>query len=246
MPPERSRPASGDVHLWWIQPSAVGAAELERFRGWMTQDERERGARFVFEHLRRDFAITRGLVRSTLSRYAPVAPAEWRFEANAYGRPHVVAPAAGADLHFNISHTRDFIVCAVAERYGIGVDVEDVTRKTETVAIADRFFSPSEFQELRRLPADRQRERFFHYWTLKESYIKARGMGLSLPLDQFSFHFDASDGPIHISFGEAIRDQPDRWQFALFRPTADHQLAVAVERSGREACSFWFESASAP
>ena len=113
----------------------------------------------------------------------------------------------------------------------VGVDVEDVARDTETVEIADRFFSPFEAAALRALPPARHRERFFSYWTLKESYIKARGMGLSLPLELFSFHLD--DGPaIAISFERGLDDDPQTWSFALLGVQDRHFLAVGA-RTGR-------------
>jgi len=241
---KRSGLAAGEVHVWCVRPADVPLDDLVRWRDWMTREERDRCERFVFEELRRDFVITRWLLRSTLSRYIPIAPEDWRFDQNEHGRPHVATPA-GRDLHFNLSHTDGLIVCVLADCYEVGIDVEQVTRRSRTLAIADRFFSPSEVEALRRLPVARQAERFFQYWTLKESYIKARGMGLRLPLDQFSFDLSAPADDIRIAFGVSIDDDPGRWQFGLFRPAPLYQLAVAVARrpAGR---SFLFADALAP
>ena len=76
---------------------------------------------------------------------------------------------------------------------------------------------------------------FFDYWTLKEAYIKARGAGLAIPLDLFSFRFDGR-GRISVSFDPRLGDDPERWQFALYRPTGGHVLAVALERESGPAC----------
>src|SRR4029078_6585429 len=111
----------------------------------------------------------------------------------------------------------------------VGVDVEDRTRKGETVQIADRFFSPVEVAALRALPEERQRERFFDYWTLKEAYIKARGMGLAIPLDQFSFLLEP-DMPIRIAFDPRLADDPLAWQFEQFALGGSHQTSAAVRR----------------
>ena len=119
------------------------------------------------------FLATRVLVRTVLSRYAPVAPADWRFAADEYGRPHVVGDGQPR-LSFNLSNTSRLVVCAVAQDTDVGVDAERVRPRTP-LDIADRFFAPREAAALSALPTDEQLARFYDYWTLKESYIKARG-----------------------------------------------------------------------
>jgi 4'-phosphopantetheinyl transferase len=164
-------------------------------------------------------------VRAVLSRYAGRAPAELRFAVGEHGRPELL----DAPVRFNLSHTRGWAVLAVSGGADVGVDVEEVRADRELIAVADRFFSPSETAELRALLAPRQPDRFFDYWTLKESYIKARGLGLSLPLDQFSFHL--GDRP-RISFSEKLADDPDAWQFWLSSVTLKHRFALAIRLRG--------------
>ena len=94
----------------------------------------------------------------------------------------------------------------------------------------DRFFSPCEARALRALPDSEQTRRFFAYWTLKESYIKARGLGLSLPLDQFSFLLDNED--IRVAFDEKLADDPARWRFALLSAPPHYMIAVGVDTGG--------------
>ncbi len=175
-----------DVEL--VQTAAVDISAHEPiYRQLTTPDENERMARFVFERDRWQFLITRALVRTMLSRYATVAPADWRFITNEYGRPEVLdRPAGVADLRFNLSHTDGLIACAVTVGREVGVDVERITRAV-THDIPGRFFAPREVADLRALPEHDQPRVFFDYWTLKEAYIKARGMGLSLPLSDFAF-----------------------------------------------------------
>ena len=124
------------------------------------------------------------------------------------------------------------VACIIALERDVGIDVEELTRKTDTIELADRFFSLEEATALRGLKREDQTERFFSYWTLKESYIKAIGTGLSMPLDNFSFHLERGH-PIRISFGPEIEDDPSTWQFAQFRPTSHHILSASVRR-GRE------------
>lgn len=178
--------------------------------------------------MRRQFLLTRALLRTTLSRYRPHPPQRWRFVANRYGRPAVAEPPCA--LNFNLSHTHGLVVCAVSGGRTVGVDVEYLDRNTDTAGIAERFFSASETAALLALPAAAQRERFFAYWTLKESYMKARGMGLALPLGQFSFELDETGGRIGIRFGPQVDDRPERWRFWRHRPGPAHRLALCVER----------------
>jgi 4'-phosphopantetheinyl transferase len=218
-----------DVHLWYVLSDQVrDTRTLERFAALMTPDERARRDRFVFERDRHQFQVTRGTIRTLIGRYLAIDPAECAFTANQYGRPSLSHPA-DAGLSFNISHTNGVVVCAFAREPEIGVDVEASDRDIGP-DLARRFFSPPEADALDALPDAARRPRFFEYWTLKEAYIKARGMGLSLPLDGFSMQLGA--GAPSIRFAATIDDDPATWQFAQFRPTARHHMAVAVRRRG--------------
>jgi 4'-phosphopantetheinyl transferase len=218
-----------EVHLWYLLPDELTEPRLlDAYAALLAPDERARRDRYRFEHSRREYLLTRALVRATLSRYAPVAPAAWTFRENAYGRPEI-ALAAHAAIRFNLSNTHGLIACAVALDRELGVDVEDTERPGETVSIADGFFSRPEIAALRALPQERQRSRFFDYWTLKEAYIKARGMGLAIPLDQFSFHLD--DGPpIRVTFDPRLGDDASTWQFEQFSLSPRHRTSAAVRR----------------
>jgi 4'-phosphopantetheinyl transferase len=174
-------------------------------------------------------------VRTTLSRYAPVAPDQWAFAQNEFGRPEIANDdAAARRVSFNLSHTRNLIVLGVTCDNALGVDVENVHVRRAACEVADRFFSPVEVASLRALPPELQHQRFFEYWTLKESYIKARGMGLSIPLDQFDFNFQG-DKQVSLSVSPGLNDRAARWRFWQFRPSAQHLAALCVERSDHSA-----------
>ena len=174
--------------------------------------------------------MTRALVRTVLSRYAPVPPAEWTFGANAYGRPEIVNAQAG-NLTFNISHTRSLIVLGVTRGRALGVDVENYRAREVAAGIAGHYFAPREVTALAAVPREQQQYRFFEYWTFKESYIKARGMGLSLPLDKFAFHYP-HERSVEIAIDRELADDPSRWHFWQFRAAPDYLLAVCAERLG--------------
>ena len=222
------------VHIDLLQTASADAqAHLDAYRELLTVDEHERMARFVFERDRRSFLLTRALVRTTLSRYASVAPADWRFIANLHGRPEILdRPAGVPDLRFNLSHTDGLIACAVTIGREVGVDVEHVGRHLMH-DVAGRHFAPKEVSDLRSLPESEQDRVFFDYWTLKEAYIKARGFGLALPLGDFAFKLNPPDAPA-ISFEPALEDDPATWQFLQDWPTPTHRLALAVRRDGRD------------
>ncbi|MGH9333944.1 MAG: 4'-phosphopantetheinyl transferase family protein, partial [Vicinamibacteria bacterium] len=133
-------------------------------------------------------------------------------------------------LRFNLSHTSGLIVCLVARGRQVGVDVEDRSRGGELLDVADRFFSPFEVQALRALPEEDQIDRFFFYWTLKESYIKARGLGLAIPLSQFSFDLDAENYKgIRVLFDSELDDEPERWRFSALSYGRRHAIASTLE-----------------
>jgi 4'-phosphopantetheinyl transferase len=215
-----------EIHLWLTDYAAIEDDSLiAAYHALLNEAEREQQQRFRFAKDRRRYLVTRALVRSALSGYAPVAPEEWRFTTNAWGRPEIANVDAG-DLTFNVSHTHSLIALAVTRGRAVGVDVENWCGRDVSPGIAERFFAPTEAAALRAILKSRQQERFFEYWTLKESYIKARGMGLSIPLDQFSFSF-RDDGSV--SFAVTLDDDPSRWRFWQFRPRPEYVMALCAE-----------------
>jgi 4'-phosphopantetheinyl transferase len=222
------------VHVDLLSTASPDALRrLDAYRVLMSADEHARMVRFVFDRDRRAFLLTRALVRTMLSRYAPIAPADWKFIANVHGRPEILdRPSGVPDLRFNISHTDGLIACAVTIGREVGVDVEHVGRRLEH-DIAARFFAPAEVTDLQALPGDEQRRVFFDYWTLKEAYIKARGFGLALPLGDFAFKLRPPDPPA-IAFEPSLEDDPATWQFLQHWPTPQHRLALAIRRDGHD------------
>jgi 4'-phosphopantetheinyl transferase len=231
---ETLNPASGVIDLWWYPYGEVtDPALLAEHHALMTPEERARHDRFIAAGDRALFLATRALVRTTLSRYAQVAPAAWRFGTHARGKPHIASPASAPPLHFNLSNTQGLVVCAVSTTFAhIGVDTEPVDRRNAGVALADRYFSATEMAALNALPPEHQQRRFLSYWTLKESYIKARGLGLAIPLDQFSFLLD--DGSIAVAFDPRLGDDAMRWRFALIDARPNHLVALGVDTGGAD------------
>ena len=226
-----------EVHVWCADPRAFELVDtIVRARVVLSADEIERYERFHFERDRAIYLATHWLARTVLSRYEPVEPASWRFVAGKYGRPEI---DGDSKLRFNLSNTHGLVVCAVTHEVDVGVDVE-TTRRPAPLDIVDRFFAPAEIEAFGRLPvADRPR-RFFDYWTLKESYIKARGFGISLPLDRFAFVLEKGRAP-RIEIDPSVGDRADRWQFLQYEPTSEHLLALCVERPTTREATVTFE-----
>jgi 4'-phosphopantetheinyl transferase len=238
------RPAitRGELHLWWCDYAAISdPALLRAYAALLTAPERETHRRFFFDKDRHEYLVTRAFVRSVLSRYAELRPEEWHFEKNAHGRPFVVNRGLEG-LAFNLSHSGGMVVCALGDCAEAGVDVEDTARGACTLDVAEEFFSPSEVAALSALSPEERRTRFFWYWTLKEAYIKARGQGLAIPLEKFSFSFSCEShwaagpsGPhIRMHVERELKDDPGRWSFGLVQGSARHVIAYGVASpSGR-------------
>ena len=221
------------VTLRWC---ALGPATEEAGRALISSVERSRLGRMTHPRAWGPYLGGRWLVRTQLSEACAqrVAPGAWRFRANRHGCPSVDTPLDQRGLSFNLSHTDGAaIVALTGAGRPVGVDVEDVQRNSRTVEIAERFFAPSEVLALRALPATQQRARFFDYWTLKEAYIKARGMGLALPLKGFAFDVEGGEGSPTIAFAETIDDDPTRWWFWQGWLTPRHRVSLAVAAEGR-------------
>jgi 4'-phosphopantetheinyl transferase len=215
----------GVLDLWWF-PYEEFEERQELFAAYeslLTEDERVRHQRLRFERDKRQFLATRALVRTVLSCYEPtVSPLEWRFAIGERGKPSISEPASASGWHFNLSNTRGLVVCAVSGVHSrLGVDVERLDRSNDLLALADRYFSPMEVSELRALPSSEQPSRFFDYWTLKESYIKAHGLGLAIPLDSFSFLLGANSPRQSPSRSEAAHERQSRGEL---RASTDEPL----------------------
>ena len=144
-------------------------------------EERDRAARFRFDHLQHAFILARGGLRVLLGCYLGVCPAAVQFTYGSKGKPTL----SGGSVEFNVSHSGGLAVFAFTFGCEIGVDVEQIRSLPDMLEIASQFFCVEETAELMALPAGERERAFFLCWTRKEAYIKATGDGLSAPLDSF-------------------------------------------------------------
>jgi 4'-phosphopantetheinyl transferase len=180
--------ALNEVHIWQID-LARGHDEVQWYRRVLAADEAERADRFYFERDKNRFTVARAAMRDILSRYTGLAAQNVHFSYGAKGKPELSGSMEQNEIRFNLSHSSELALLAVTRGLTVGVDIEWVKSDFATDDIAERFFSVTEVQTLRSLPADQQAEAFFSCWTRKEAYIKALGEGLSVPLDSFSVAF---------------------------------------------------------
>jgi 4'-phosphopantetheinyl transferase len=221
------------INLWCVfykEISDVGL--LNRYRLLLTKEEQHRERRFYFAKDRHRYLVTRALVRTVLSRYAPITPEQWSFTQNANGKPCICNDDLLArKFSFNVSHTDGLIVLGLTAGVELGVDAERVRIRPTLLEAANSFFSREESSAIALLPYHMQHERFFQYWTLKESYVKARGMGLKIPMDAFSFQF-LQPNRVRLSIHTQLKDLASRWRFWQFRPSEHHLTAVCAEHCG--------------
>lgn len=215
------------VDLWCSYLDRTTApAQLEQYHALLNEKERAHLSRLRLPRIREEYLVARALVRSVLSLYADIPPENWDFSAEDYGKPVVKFPWDGFGT-FNLSHSAGMVICAVAAGGQIGADVESLDRKTTGISLARRFFSPAEVELLRQAPQAERQELFLQIWTLKESYIKAIGQGLSMPLDRFFFALPG-EGPPELYFTDQAAHPQTDWQFAQLRMSSRHHISVAI------------------
>jgi 4'-phosphopantetheinyl transferase len=224
-PPQVQSGAMSDrpIDVWAV--NLAGAAPFEGLAdASLSEDERARADRFLFPSLRTDFVLARGLLRALLARSCGAAPAEVRFTYGPQGKP---ALANDPRIRFNLSHSGGVAVYAIARDLDLGVDVEQHRPMPDLESIARRFFSPREQADLIALPPGLRHAGFFDCWVRKEAYIKALGLGLSLPLDRFSVSVAPDQAPSLLEVAGAP-GEPREWTLAAFSPRPGYHAALAI------------------
>ena len=225
MPPQPKAP-----QLWRAFPADLRAQRaMADCCALLSEEEQQRAQRFRFERDRLAFVAGRALARTALAHAHPLPAPEWRFMNNAHGKP---APTPPCGLNFNIANCQDLAVCLLARGSEVGLDAEAVARAAQIFEVAPRIFSEQELAQCAALAHAEQADRALSLWVLKEAYVKARGLGLSLPLKKFSFLFER-DGEIELAMDADFGDRPERWRFCLL-DCADHRVALVVENDAED------------
>jgi 4'-phosphopantetheinyl transferase len=213
-----------EVHVW---QAGLDGHETTGLRALLAADEISRADRFLFANDREHFIAARALLRTLLGAYLDIAAAEVRFAYEDKGKP-ALADRQPRALKFNLAHSHGRALYGLSRGRELGVDLEFVKEEYESEKIAERFFSPFEIAKLGLVPAKLKPQAFFECWTRKEAYLKARGTGLSLPLDEF----DVSFGPGETAALLRSHDGPEevaRWSMRSIDAPDGYVAALVVE-----------------
>lgn len=180
------------VELWYLTTgSVIDHALVATCEALLAPEERARGEAFVFPIHRHEHLVTRALARAVLARHVGGTPGELAFQRTEHGRPELVPPPA---LRFNLTNTVHLVACAVSpDGAEVGVDAEPLSRAEDVLAVAETVFTAREREALGHVTGEARRRRAVGLWTAKESYMKARGLGLSLEPSSF----EILEGRIH-------------------------------------------------
>src|SRR5512135_1240383 len=216
-----------EVHVWYA--SLGKAAQLRaRWLAILSPDEKERAMRFYFEADRLRSVAVRGILRILMGRYLGLQPEQIPFTYGEFGKPALDDAAGTHSLHFNVSHSDDLAVFAFARSQPLGVDVERIRSVTDESRFAGELFSPAESALLESRSGFEKVRAFFRLWTSKEAFLKAVGMGLTIPLDRIEVALAADGAPRLVSI-DGGSEPAQTWRLQSLNPMPDYEVSLAIE-----------------
>ncbi|MEM8487946.1 MAG: 4'-phosphopantetheinyl transferase superfamily protein [Bacteroidota bacterium] len=229
-PPPSLSLTAGDVHVWRASFHELMPL-LPHFKSLISVDEQMKAGRYRFEDNRDEYIIARGLLRHLLGSYLEQAPQSLQFFYNPYGKPALNLGTGENRLTFNLSHAHGYILYVFTRDREVGIDLERIRPEAAHDGVAERFFSKREVNTLRALPRHAQPIGFFNCWTRKEAYIKARGEGLSIPLNQFDVSLVPGE-PAALLESRVDPADTNRWTLQSIDMGTRYIAALAVEGQG--------------
>lgn len=227
----------GQIHVWRAD-LALWAQRVERLESALSADERERAMRYAHEDDRRRFIAARAILRQIISRYVSNGPDQLEFSYGEQGKPALAGDFASTGIEFNMSHSGEMALYAVARSGSVGVDIEHPRPRTNYMRIAERFFSLEEYEALSELPAELRPVAFYRCWTRKEAYVKARGDGIAAGLHTFSVSLEKR---AQLLRSDAGPEEIKRWNLMALQPGGDYVAAVcAAGQTPELSCFEWF------
>jgi 4'-phosphopantetheinyl transferase len=219
-----------EVHIWTMNPESVrDPARLTELQQLLSSEELPRLRRFRCRQSTHRYLVSHAMLRTVLSRYADISPAHWQFVYGSYGRPEI-ANRSVPHLRFNLTHTDGLAACIVSLDRSCGIDAERLSERHSPSGIAKKMFASKEYDQLQHLSGQAYLDYFYSHWTLREAYVKARGVGLTFPTRKLDFTVHADD-TIRVIFAPDVEDGNCHWHFQLLRPTPEHVVAIAVGQS---------------
>ena len=227
LPPSDLLLSTNDAHVWRASLN-VSALQIQNLKQTLSIDELKRAEKFYYRKDCEQFIVARGLLRAILSRYLNLEPDQLSFCYNPYGKPSLVTLSGKNKINFNLSHSHGLVLYAITRGREIGIDIEHIRPDLVNEEIVKRFFSYREITFLHALPANMRRKAFFKYWARKEAYIKAKGKGLSFPLNQFDVSL-ASEEPATLLCAKKALHKGIRLYIQDLFPGFGYAAAIAVE-----------------
>ena len=219
--PEHPVIRGGEVHIWRVE-LGCSQEKLTGFKPLLSPDEIKRADSFLYPDLASRFVAARAILRSILSGYLGKPAREITFRYNEFGKPLLGLDSKG--YCFNLAHSNDYAVIAIALDSRVGIDLEEVRSDFDLVDIAKRFFASIESASLLAFPSEERVDAFFRCWTRKEAFIKAKGKGLSIDLQEFTVSLDDVERSRILS-----KSGEEKWNAFHFRPFPGYVAALAAE-----------------
>lgn len=208
----------------WIARIDFSEDVLKQWIYVLDDEECARQGRYQLPCLGRRFAARRIFLRRVLARYLEIAPEQIRLRYEEQGKPFLDHPT---DLQFNFAHTQNTAAIAVARGRKVGIDLETLRNDVDFELIAKNYFSTAEAEEMF-LGGPHVADIFFRYWTTKESYLKAIGVGLTVPLNTFEVRPEPEGKTDRLT----MKTQTDnRWTCCAWKPCPELCCAVTSERT---------------
>lgn len=226
-PPKKIFLNDKQVHVWCASLD-LPMSQVLILREILIEDELKRAEGFDLHKDCKRFIVARGILRIILSRYIHVEPGQIRFCYNSFGKPMLDAEYGGNNISFNLSHSVDLALYAITRKREVGVDIERIKPDIETERIAERFFSSDEVASLRTVSSNIHQKAFFHCWTRKEAFIKAKGKGLTIPLDSFAVSLIPGK-PTELISTKFCPEEASRWSLYNLDLGINYSAALAVE-----------------
>jgi 4'-phosphopantetheinyl transferase len=205
--------AAGEIHCWRFDLGRCRAGREAALTAWLSAAERKRAARYSAPVAGARFRSGRGLLRWVLAGYLDRTPAQLAFRYLGQGKPAL----AGAELQFNLSHSGDLALLAVARDRPLGIDLERLDSGKQLLAIARRVFPTERCRELEALEGDLRIQGFYRDWTAMEARVKARGDGVFRQLRNGSEadwpvrHWCPVDGYLAALAAPQLPERADAW-----------------------------------
>ncbi len=223
--PVKLKLEKNEVHVWFASLN-IPPVQLKSLKLNLASDELDRAERFRFQRDRDHYIAAHGILREIISCYLKKDPSKLKFIYNGFGKPFL--EKENENLSFNLSHSRDMALYAFTWGRKIGIDIECIRLDVVTDSTAEHTFSNGEVSVLRSLPEEIQSRAFFNCWTRKEAYIKAKGRGLSIPLDQFDVSLVPGE-PARLMKTSWDASEPSRWKLEELNLSPQYVASLAVE-----------------